>query len=506
MNFTDKTFENFSLHPDLKAGIAQCGFTHLTPVQASGLPVVLEGKDAAVQAQTGSGKTAVFLITIFDRLMKSSRNDKAKGICPRALIMTPTRELAVQIASDAEKIGAMLPLRTLAVFGGTDYQKQRDELKKGMDILVATPGRLIDYWKQKIFHLKDVEIAVIDEADRMFDMGFIKDIRFILKRLSDYDKRQSMIFSATLSDRVMELSYEYMNVPHLVEIEPDKIVAEKVEQAVFHVGSDDKPRLLLGLLQKEEWNKAIIFINMKRDGARLSEILNANGHPNAVISGDVDQKKRLRIIKKFMSGEVRILVATDVASRGLHVENITHVFNYDVPQGGDDYVHRIGRTARTGASGKAFTLACEKYVHWLEEIEKFIDRKIPVQWPDDDMFPEIELPPRRPSRKHLNKRHPTKRPAAPRHANRGGQDKKPGASRPRRAGAGTTKGPGERPQVQKAAPDKKPQDQKPQDQKPKDQQNAESKPKRRRRRGGQGRKPPNSETPDRSHTKEKAGE
>ncbi|MDW7711532.1 MAG: DEAD/DEAH box helicase [Deferrisomatales bacterium] len=394
MEFTDLTFDQLSIPPELKAGIAACGFTHLTPVQARSLPPTLEGKDLAVQAQTGSGKTLAFVTTIFDRFLRTPRRP-TKGVCPRAIVLTPTRELAVQVHSDAIQVGANLPFRSLAVYGGIDYRKQREDLAQGIDLLVGTPGRLIDYLKQRVYHLKDVEIAVIDEADRMFDMGFIGDIRFLLRRMSPFDKRQSLLFSATISDRVMELSYEYMNVPGLVEITPERVTAEKVEQVLYHVNSREKFRLLLGLLQAEPWEKALVFVNTKRAGNMVQERLERNGYPATVLSGDVDQARRLKIVQKFISGDVRILVATDVASRGLHVDRISHVFNYDLPQNAEDYVHRIGRTARAGASGKAVSLACEDYVYSLGEIEGYIGHKIPVEQVRDELLPaEVPRPPR----------------------------------------------------------------------------------------------------------------
>lgn len=395
MDFTDTRFEELDLPREILQGIAECGFTHLTPVQARSLPLALRGQDLAVQAQTGSGKTAVFLTTIFNHMVRVPRRP-TKGICPRALVITPTRELAVQIARDALAIGVHLPFRTRAVYGGIDYRKQREELTKGVDLLVGTPGRLIDYLKQRVYHLKAVEVAVIDEADRMFDMGFIGDIRYMLRRMSGYNRRQSMLFSATITDRVMELSYEHMNTPDLIEIEPDRVAAAKVQQVLYHVSSVDKFRLLLGLLKTEPWTKALVFVNTKRAGASLARRLERNDYPSALLSGDVDQAKRLKILRRFLSGEVSILVATDVASRGIHVDNISHVINYDLPQNAEDYVHRIGRTARAGASGKAISLACEDFVYSLEEIEAFLKNKVPVQWADDHLLvDEIPPPPRR---------------------------------------------------------------------------------------------------------------
>jgi ATP-dependent RNA helicase RhlB len=261
-----------------------------------------------------------------------------------------------------------------------------DTLQKGVDVLVGTPGRLIDYYKQHIYSLKKTRYLIIDEADRMFDMGFIDDLRFLLKKMQPYTKRQSMLFSATLSYRVMELAYEFMNLPEKISITPEKITVEQVEQVLYHVGKHEKVPLLLGLLKKEEPNRALIFVNTRRAAEMVVERLNRNNWKAQAITGDIEQKKRLRILADFKEGRLPILVATDVASRGIHVEAVTHVFNYDLPQDAEDYVHRIGRTGRAGATGKALSLADEEYVFSLEEIEKYIGQKIPVEWADDSMY------------------------------------------------------------------------------------------------------------------------
>ncbi len=386
-------FDQLNLRPEVLFGIKDAGFTSLTSVQEAALPVTLGGKDAAVQAQTGTGKTAAFLITIFNRLGPPSSpsaavqaGQPASARAPRAIVIAPTRELAVQILEDAKILGAHTGLRMLAVYGGVDYQKQKDELDKGVDLLVGTPGRLIDYFKQKHLSLKHIEIAVVDEADRMFDMGFIADIRYMLRRMPPFDRRQAMLFSATLSFRVMELAYEHMNNPGKIEINPEQVTVEKVEQSLFHVGRHEKFSLLLGLLKKEAPPRSMMFVNTKREAEKLVERLNRNGYPANMISGDIPQKKRLRILSEFKAGELPILIGTDVASRGLHIEGVTHVFNYDLPQDPEDYVHRIGRTARAGATGKAFSFADEEYVFGLEPIEKYIGMKIPVVWPDEGLF------------------------------------------------------------------------------------------------------------------------
>jgi len=377
-------FNRFNLPDQVLKGIAGAGFTKLTPVQEESIPLAIAGKDVAAQAQTGTGKTAAFLISIFSRLL-ASKTETSNN--PRALIMAPTRELVVQICSDAELLGAHTGLRVQAIFGGMDYDKQRQALTDGVDIIVATPGRLIDYFKQRVFAMHRVEMLVIDEADRMFDMGFIKDLRYILRQLPPFEKRQTMLFSATLSPQVMELAYEFMNIAEKVSIAPKQVEAENVEQILYHVSRREKFALLNGLIKREEnVERMLLFINTKAEGERLGDLLEANGFAAAVLSGDVPQKKRMRILEQFKQGEVIYLVATDVASRGIHVDNVTHVINYDLPQDREDYVHRIGRTARAGASGKAISFADEETVYQLPEIEAYIGGPIPSTMPLDEDF------------------------------------------------------------------------------------------------------------------------
>jgi ATP-dependent RNA helicase RhlB len=385
-------------------GIEALGFTRCTPIQERALPLTLSGKDVAGQAQTGTGKTAAFLITIFTRLLKRPR---AAGDSrnPRSLIVAPTRELVVQILHDAEGLGRFTELKTCAVYGGVDYQKQRLRLSTGCDVLVGTPGRLIDYYKQKVYTLRQVEVVVIDEADRMFDMGFISDLRFLLRRLPPYDRRQSMLFSATLSWEVMELAYEHMNDAVPVTVNPERIAADNIDQQLFHVGSHEKLPLLLGLLRRERPERSLIFVNTKREAEWLARRLEDNSYQARALTGDVDQRIRLRTLRQFKSGELPILVATDVASRGLHIEGVSHIFNYDLPSDPEDYVHRIGRTARAGASGKALTLACESFVMGLEAIEELIGHKIPSSHVDDELLvkpvpPSHRHRPEQPKRRH----------------------------------------------------------------------------------------------------------
>jgi len=376
-------FEDLTLPESLSKGIAAAGFTTCTPIQELTLPLSLSGKDVAGKGQTGTGKTAAFLITLFDRLLQTEPR-AAKN--PRALILAPTRELVVQIENDAQLLGQFCGFSVQAVYGGVDYAKQRDALRQGADVIIGTPGRLIDYLKQKVYTLGEVEMLVIDEADRMFDMGFIADLRFILRRLPPFEKRQNLMFSATLSHRVMELAYEFMNVPEKVSVTGDTMTADNIEEVLFHVGRKEKFPLLLGLLRRDGMERTMIFINTKREGEYLYARMNANGFPSRLISGDVAQEKRLRIMADFKEGKLPILIATDVASRGLHIEGVSHVINYDLPEDSEDYVHRIGRTARAGAKGKAISFADEEGALYLEAIEEFINHKIPTEWAEDELF------------------------------------------------------------------------------------------------------------------------
>src|SRR5262245_59072527 len=382
-------FASLDLPEPVMQGIREAGFVTATPIQEAALPLALRGKDVAGQSQTGTGKTAAFLIAAFTKLLRTPAPPAAPGAgAPRMLVIAPTRELVVQVESDARLLGRFTPFRTLAVYGGIDYAKQRDELAAGCDLLVGTPGRLIDYLKQRVWTPRRVEILVIDEADRMFDMGFIADLRFILRRLPPPEKRQSCLFSATLSFRVLELTWEFMNNPAQITIMPNQKTAEGVEQILYHVGREEKFPLLLGLLRREGGDRVLIFSNTREEARRLEDRLSRNGFQARALTGDVDQRKRLRILNEFKEGRLPVLVASDVASRGLHIDAVSHVVNWDLPQDPEDYVHRIGRTARAGADGKAISLVDEASALNLEAIEKFLTHKIPVAWPEDDLFLE----------------------------------------------------------------------------------------------------------------------
>jgi ATP-dependent RNA helicase RhlB len=378
------TFSDMDLPYEVRQGVEMAGFTTCTPVQEAVIPRAIRGEDVAAQAQTGTGKTAAFLISLFTRMIRNPVQD-CEG-SPQALIIAPTRELADQIYHEAERLGKFTGFRFLAVYGGVDYQKQMDTLQKGVDVLIGTPGRLIDYYKQRVYNLKKSRYLIIDEADRMFDMGFIDDLRYLIKKMPPYAKRQSMLFSATLSYRVMELAYEHMNLPEKISITPEKVTVEQVEQVLYHVGKHEKMPLLLGILKQETPKRALIFVNTRRAADMVVERLNRNGWKVEAITGDIIQKKRLRILADFKEGKLPVLVATDVASRGIHVEAVTHVVNFDLPQDAEDYVHRIGRTGRAGATGRAISLADEEYVYSLEEIEKYIGQKIPVAWAEESMY------------------------------------------------------------------------------------------------------------------------
>jgi ATP-dependent RNA helicase RhlB len=373
------SFASLNIPPELLQSIESAGFSMCTPIQAESLPLSLSGRDIAGQAQTGTGKTAAFLIACFAHLLRHPASDKRKPTQPCAVILAPTRELAVQIHKDAEALNRGLPFRLGLVYGGAGYEQQRKQLEAGVDILIGTPGRLIDYFKQHIFDLRAVQVLVLDEADRMFDLGFIKDIRYLLRRMPAPQDRLSMLFSATLSHRVQELAYEHMNNPQHISIEPEKITADKIKEVVFYPAKEEKIPLLLGVLKHTDPHRVLIFSNTKRMTEKIVAYLAGNGYKAALLSGDVPQKKRLRLLNEFTSGVLDIMVATDVAARGLHIPEVSHVINFDLPQDAEDYVHRIGRTARAGAEGDAISFACEEYAFSLPDIEEYIGHKLPVQ-------------------------------------------------------------------------------------------------------------------------------
>jgi len=370
-------FSELNLPAPLTQATDKLGFEHCTEIQGLSLPIIAQGRDIAAQAQTGTGKTAAFLLGSFARLLNNDGGERDQNQ-PRMLVIAPTRELAIQIGKDAESLGQFTNLKTAVVYGGIDYEKQRKQLSSGIDVLIGTPGRLIDYFKQKVFNLRKLEICVLDEADRMFDLGFIADIRFLLRRMPEPEQRLSMLFSATLSHRVMELAYEHMNNPEPVKTESTGVTAEGVNQQLFQPATDEKVSLLLGLIGQMKPSRAIVFVNTKRVAEYVEGYLLGNDIACGTLSGDVRQNKRQRILSDFTAGNLPVLIATDVAARGLHIDAVTHVFNYDLPQQAEDYVHRIGRTARAGTRGEAVSFACEEYSFSLPEIQDYIGQPIPL--------------------------------------------------------------------------------------------------------------------------------
>ncbi|MBT3263385.1 MAG: DEAD/DEAH box helicase [Acidiferrobacteraceae bacterium] len=369
---TKTRFTEFALEPQLLEGLADAGFEYCTKIQAESLPVALAGRDVAGQAQTGTGKTAAFLLAIFNHLLTHPRPESAGPLSTRAVVLAPTRELAIQIHRDAQVLGRATGLKLGLVYGGTGYQEQRETLAGGVDVLIGTPGRLIDYFKQQVFDLNAVQVLVLDEADRMFDLGFIKDIRYVLRRMPPPTERLNLLFSATLSHRVNELGYEHMNNPEEIKIDADVIVAERLLEEVYYPANAEKLPLLLGLMRQTAGDRVLVFSNMRVTCDRVGRALKQQGYTAAVLSGDVPQQKREQLLNAFKEGKRQVLVATDVAARGLHIPSVSHVINYDLPQDAEDYVHRIGRTARAGASGHAISFACEDHAFSLLDIEQYI--------------------------------------------------------------------------------------------------------------------------------------
>jgi len=427
-HLTPTRFSNLELSDVILRGLTEAGFKQCTPIQDRALPLLLRGKDIAGQAQTGTGKTATFLLATFQYLLDDGDGDedghdedddydadyndvaetesfpqppldqdKTKKT-PRAVILAPTRELAIQIHKDALALGRNLGFKFALVYGGTDYQKQLAKVKANPDIIIGTPGRIIDFYRQNAFSLNHVQVMVLDEADRMFDLGFIKDIRFLLRRMPTPDQRLNMLFSATLSYKVTELAYEHMNNPVLVRIESEDVTSKAIEQSAYCPANEQKIPLLLGLLLKEQPQRGIVFVNTKRCAELLDDTLKANGYKVAALSGDVPQDKRQRLLADFQDNRVNLLIATDVAARGLHIDGVSHVFNYDLPQEAEDYVHRIGRTARFGTSGVAISFICEEYAYSMPDIEAYIDQKVPIRAITADLLAEVTLPEPRPEK------------------------------------------------------------------------------------------------------------
>ena len=400
-HLTTTAFKHLPLHESLQESLEDAGLEFCTPIQEEAIPALLQGKDLTGQAQTGTGKSAAFLLSTMHYLMTTAVEVNKKG--PYAIILAPTRELALQIQTDANLLGAYTGLKSVAVYGGTGYESQRQLLESGVDIIIGTVGRVVDFYKQRVFTLKNIEVVVLDEADRMFDLGFVADIRYLLKQMPAPGQRLNMLFSATFSQRVLELAYEHMNNPVMVKIESEGVVSAQISERLYHTESRNKIDLLLGILHQEQPNLTIIFVNTKRAADQVAAYLAANQYKCAVLSGDIAQNKRESLLVDFKGGNLPIMVATDVAARGLHISDVSLVINYDLPQDAEDYVHRIGRTGRAGADGLAISLACEEYVLSLEDIEDYIGRKIPVIAITDDLLIQPELPS---PRNEYNSRYP----------------------------------------------------------------------------------------------------
>ncbi|UCG39749.1 MAG: DEAD/DEAH box helicase [bacterium] len=419
------------------AGVRDAGFTRMTPIQARALPVALEGGDFCAQAQTGTGKTATFLLALFTRIL-AEKTEEGR-VKPLALVLAPTRELALQIFREGEHLGRHTGIRLTAVYGGEGFNRQEQALRAGTDMVIGTPGRLLDFMRRKVLDIGQIHYLVIDEADRMLDLGFWDELRNIFRRLPPSDKRQSMLFSATIDSRTRTIAREFMNHPRVIEVRPEKIAAEGIDQTVYHVDRDEKFPLLLGILGREEIPKGLIFTNMKITASWLVRKLKDHGYSDiGLLTGDLRQSARNRVLENFKKGKLPILVASDVASRGLHIDDVTHIINYDVPQDPEDYVHRIGRTARAGKKGKAFTLACDQYVYSLPAIEELLGHRIPAQVPYDEDFAEDRTPhfsirkmmaeEREEKRRRLQKQPPKKR------GKQSGGARRPSSRRPRKSG------------------------------------------------------------------------
>ncbi|OOF78118.1 ATP-dependent RNA helicase RhlB [Rodentibacter caecimuris] len=388
---SQQRFTDFPLHPIVLKALQTKGFEYCTPIQALSLPISLQGKDIAGQAQTGTGKTIAFLTTTFHHLL-TYQKDKTDYNQPRALILAPTRELAVQISNDAEFLANASGLKTALAYGGDGYDKQLQAIERGVDILIGTTGRIIDYVKQGTIRLEQIQVVVLDEADRMFDLGFIRDIRYLLRKCPSPQKRLTMLFSATLSYKVRELAFEDMNEPEYIEIEPEQKTGHRIKEELFYPSNQDKMALLLTLIEEEWPERCIVFANTKHRCEEIWRYLAADGHRVGLLTGDVAQKKRLTLLKQFTDGVLDILVATDVAARGLHIADVTHVFNYDLPDDREDYVHRIGRTGRAGESGVSISFACEEYAMNLPAIEEYIGHSIPVSQYDQNSLLSLPKP------------------------------------------------------------------------------------------------------------------
>jgi len=379
-------FHDFDLPLPLMRAIHALGFEHCTPIQAEALIHTLVGGDVVGKAQTGTGKTAAFLISILAYFLEEEAPNAQKPGAPRALIVAPTRELALQIEKDAKSLARFTSLNVASVVGGMDYQKQRDNLGKNLDILVATPGRLLDFHEKRDIDLTQVEVLVLDEADRMLSMGFIPDVKRIIRHTPKKEERQTFLFSATFTEDILELASQWTHNPAHVEIEVTVENAADIDQRVYLVGDEDKQRLLVNLLKQESFDRVMVFGNRRDLVRKLDDLLRKAGVSVAMLSGDVPQSQRIKTLESFREGEIQVLVATDVAGRGIHIEDVSHVVNYTLPEDPEDYVHRIGRTGRAGAKGVSISFVGEEDAFSLPEIERYINDKLPCEHPPEGLL------------------------------------------------------------------------------------------------------------------------
>jgi ATP-dependent RNA helicase RhlB len=388
-----KRFHDFDVPHDVMHAVADLGFRYCTPVQATVLPHALHGKDVAAQAQTGTGKTAAFLISTFTRLLRNEAPLRRRHASPRVLVLAPTRELVLQIERDARALASYLPLSIVPVFGGMEFEKQKKLLaEKSIDVVIATPGRLLDFQRRKYINLGMVEVLVIDEADRMLDMGFIPDVRRIIESTPPKSRRQTLFFSATLTSDVRRLAAQWTRDAVTIEIMPEQVTVDSIDQRVYITTTEEKFTLLVNFIRQQDLERVLVFSNRRDVSQRIADRLAGQGISCGVLSGDVDQVKRIKTLEAFRSGKYRVLVATDVAARGLHVEGISAVVNYNLPLNAEDYVHRIGRTGRAGASGIAVSFACEEDAPQVPVIEQFIGRRLVAVYPDDAWLKTLPPP------------------------------------------------------------------------------------------------------------------